>query len=205
MKQQEESVVSLLDYLRKYGDEAVAWRHYAKDTGSLLPPRYRENDQDASFQWYLNALCAAADKREERYFFCIESLKGLIERPTTLEFVAGCIGQYVDDTTIVRLFDEGVYGEIRFAAGHALAAQRALLSTDEPVMLKNTFFPIAWRTLIGMLEGSEKYRQLNTNNLINIRMAIHVLLQDRRIPTFDLELVATLQQSNGFFYSSKID
>jgi hypothetical protein len=125
------------------------------------------------------------DLTSEDAFFRAATLKVLWEYPSADPRVLPDLEELLNDKTPCILAIPYVFGEIRWLAAHALAAERAALGINEPIYLLNVVRPAETRDIIkAEYEAGIKARGGVDGLLENLALARSL----GYMPLYDLDL-----------------
>ncbi|HEY9674064.1 MAG TPA: hypothetical protein V6D11_21680 [Waterburya sp.] len=140
---------------------------------------------DGEFQELVEAL------HSKQLSIRVATLKTLQKHPSSDERVLQHIEALLNDKTPCVLMLPYRFGEIRWLAAQALAAERASLGNEEPVRLQNVVRPLDTEEFVGL---REKAGVKSRGGVDGVLEALATLREMGQLPLYDLELLPKIKK-----------
>jgi hypothetical protein len=121
----------------------------------------------------------------------VATLKILQKYPSEDERVLQHLEALLDDKTLCVLMLPYRFGEIRWLAAQALAAERASLENEEPVRLQNVVRPLDTEEFVAL---REKAGVKSRGGVDGVLEALVTLREMGQLPLYDLELLLKIKK-----------
>lgn len=116
----------------------------------------------------------------------VATLKGIQRHPSEDARVLSYLEVMLDDFTPCVVMLPHHFGELRWLAAYALAAERAAMDINDPVTLKDVLKPLNIEELITI---QEKFSLSNQKGIEGMLEVVQILREKKQLPFYDLKLL----------------